>query len=323
MQIRLSTSTCRIFHVLHNYCILDISVMSSVNKTKLKSKSVSARLYSPKPESDTRESDRSLREQLQLLENENSELRYRLDSLRKAKNQLIIKREKIPSYTSLRSSSHSLPSETRAQSQENILPPGVADQLPPETGDIELRLLELERTWQLRQEEVERNLIREHEEEIQQLQRDNTELRDELEQTRIEKSELVSDFTMKEAKWLEEIQQLESRCLIIREEGNSQEELVEEYKGMIKQLTDKELRIENLLAENSHLRKKINKREEEWRVREEELSLELRNAWGERYHEWITKAERKMQELQDMNQILQDMAGKKVDEMSEKKLSKR
>lgn len=290
--------------------------MSSVNKakvTKSKSSSVSTRLYSPKPESDARQSDRSLREQLQLMENENSELRYRLDSLRKAKNQLIIKREKIPGNTALRSSSSSLPSETRTQSQEKFLPT-VADQ-----EDIELRLLELERTWQLRQEEAERNLIREHEAEIQQLQRDSTELRDELEQTRVEKSELISDFTMKEAKWLEEIQQLESRCVVVREEGDNHEE----YKEMVKQLCDKELRIENLLAENSHLRKKSENREEEWRVREEELSLELRNAWGERYHVWITKAEKKMQELQGMNQILQDMVGKKVDEMSEKKLSKR
>ena len=297
--------------------------MNKTKVTKSKSSSVSTRLYSPKPESDTRQSDRSLREQLQLFENENSELRYRLDSLRKAKNQLIIKREKIPSYTSLRASSNFLPSETRTQSQEKVLPPGIADQLSPEPEDIELRLLELERIWQMRQEEVERNLIREHEEEVQQLHSDNTELRVELEQTRVEKSELVSDFTMKEAKWLEEIQQLESSCVMIREEGDSHEELVEECRKLIKQLTDKQLRIENLLAENSHLRQTMEKREEEWRVREEELSLELRNAWGERYHEWITKAERKMQELQDMNQILQDIVERKVDQMSEKKLSKR
>ena len=33
-------------------------------------------------------------------------------------------------------------------------------------------------------------------------------------------------------------------------------------------------------------------------------NLQIRKKWGERYHEWITKAERKMEELQQINIML-------------------
>ncbi|KAI6646146.1 hypothetical protein LOD99_9419 [Oopsacas minuta] len=272
-------------------------------KSKPKLQSVSTRLCSPKSDTETRRSERSLKEQLQLLENENSELRYRLDSLRRAKNQLIIKREKVPICHSIRTSSPSL--ETQSITEDSAHPVDLLS----DREDLQLRELELERLWQLRQEEVERNLIREHEEEIQQLQRDNIELRGAVEQTRLEKSELIADFEIKEVKWLQEIQQLETKCNSTID--SDYQDLGEKCRELRKLLREKELRADNLLAENSHLRATLDKREEEWRVREEELSLELRNAWGKRYHEWITKAERKMQELQEMNQILQNMVEKK------------
>jgi hypothetical protein len=32
--------------------------------------------------------------------------------------------------------------------------------------------------------------------------------------------------------------------------------------------------------------------------------LQIRKKWGERYQEWITKAEKKMEELQQVNALL-------------------
>jgi hypothetical protein len=32
--------------------------------------------------------------------------------------------------------------------------------------------------------------------------------------------------------------------------------------------------------------------------------LQIRKQWGERYHEWMTKAEKKMEELQEVNTLL-------------------
>ena len=34
------------------------------------------------------------------------------------------------------------------------------------------------------------------------------------------------------------------------------------------------------------------------------IFFKIRRQWGERYHEWITKAEQKMEELQKVNQLL-------------------
>ena len=285
--------------------------MYSSNKPKIKSKSqsVSARLYTPKPEAETRQSERELKEQLQLLESENSELRYRLDSLRKAKNQLIIKREKAPINAFPFVQTLPVPSP---------LSQGSRDQLSLEEEELELRLFELERAWRERLEETECNLLREHEREVQLLEREKGELKGELEIVRIEKGELVRELENKESKWLEEVQRLESTVSECKREEGSYEELILECRELRKLVRDQELRVENLLAENCHLRGTMGKREEEWKVREEELSLELRNAWGQRYHEWITKAERKMQELQEMNQILQDMMDKRVAQITDK-----
>ena len=280
------------------------------SRMKSKSQSISPRLYTPRPDLEPRQTERELREQVQLLESENSELRYRLDSLRKAKNQLIIKREKSPVNNAF-ASMRTLP--VTSLSTEALS--GAVDQL---TLDGELE--ELERAWRARLEETECSLLREHEAEVQLLERDRTQLRGELEAASVEKSELVRDFGDKENRWLEEIQRLESAVSDCKREEGSYEELALECRELRKLVKRQELRVENLLAENSHLRGTMDKREEEWKVREEELNLDLRNAWGQRYHEWITKAERKMQELQEMNQILQDMMDRRVGQITDRNL---
>ena len=289
---------------------------SKPKSSRTKPKSVSPRLYIPKPETEGRQSERELRDQLALLESENSELRYRLDSLRKAKNQLIIRRERAPTavFPSVRPT---------APSSLSLGAPSLSgDQLPLEEENLQARLFELEGEWRQRLEEAQCSLLREHETEVEQLERDRTALRGELELARVEKGELAREIGEKEDKWLEEIQRLESAVSDCKGREGSYDDLTLECRELRKLVKRQELRVDNLMAENSHLRGTMDKREADWKLREEELSLELRNAWGERYHAWITKAERKMQELQEMNKILQDMMDRRVEQITDRNRDK-
>ena len=295
----------------------------------MKSQPVSTRLYSAKTSlTEIKQSDLDLREQVRRLEAENSELRYRLDSLRKAKNQLIVKRDK-PEYSYF-SPVRTLPiiSTPKPSMRESYSLPTFSvdcrnDSRSSLASSDELKVLELEKAWRVRLEETERNLLLDHEEEVKQLEKEKRQLRGEVEQIRLDKSELLIDFERKEAKWADELQRREcdsSRVVASRE--GEYEELVLRCRQLERLGKEQELRVDNLLAENSYLRRAHGQREEEWKLREDELSLEIRKAWGQRYHEWITKAEKKMQELQEMNRILQEMVDGRVTELSEKKYSK-
>lgn len=63
-----------------------------------------------------------------------------------------------------------------------------------------------------------------------------------------------------------------------------------------------------LLQEKSEaLLEELSIKEAEWSQKEDRLKEEIRRQWGERYHEWITKAEKKMDELHQVNNLLQAM----------------
>eukprot|EP00731_Ephydatia_muelleri_P036405 Em0249g2a len=69
------------------------------------------------------------------------------------------------------------------------------------------------------------------------------------------------------------------------------------------------LRACNAALENNckGLMEELSSKEAQWSEREESLKLEIQKQWGERYHEWITKADKKMEELQKVNSMFQSL----------------
>lgn len=82
-----------------------------------------------------------------------------------------------------------------------------------------------------------------------------------------------------------------------------------------------DLKMEELIAANALLREcnemmqgkceglveDLSVKEALWSEREETFKAEIRQQWGDRYSAWIAKAERKMEELQQINTLLQGM----------------
>ncbi|KAI0242293.1 hypothetical protein LSAT2_014128 [Lamellibrachia satsuma] len=85
-------------------------------------------------------------------------------------------------------------------------------------------------------------------------------------------------------------------------------------------LTLDEVRGDNtaLVIENTGLQDQVHQlmmelseKEALWCEREEEMNKKLNEQWGEKYAEWISKVDHKMDELQQANAMLQGMLKKK------------
>ncbi|XP_058953314.2 putative uncharacterized protein MYH16 [Pocillopora verrucosa] len=205
------------------------------------------------------------------LEQQVSDLKKRLDELRKAKNTTIIKKDKeyvttgTPKASSINASTGS---------------PGLAD-------------YHKERATSSDTCAVPQNKLQE--EDVRILQKNIASLKElhkaELEELNkeVEKQARQSDSNM--AAELEKLKQ-------------ENEELKEENRLLRTRETGLQLQVDNLLEE-------LSKKEAEWCSKEEKLMLEIKTSWGEKYQQWMAQTEQKIEELQAANDFLKRLLQEK------------
>ncbi|XP_011404772.1 PREDICTED: golgin subfamily A member 6C-like [Amphimedon queenslandica] len=274
----------------------------------------------------TRQEAVAMKSKIRSLELEVETLKQRLESLRKAKSTTIIKREREEvliqppnlgrRFSALDTSSNSLTASKQSlASNSHSEMEGKSLMLQEELQQKEAKLKES-------RDEI--NRLSSHkvkyEEKIDQLQIEHQgivkELKNKLQECQLElKKESEKQPAKKEINVHVKCVSLEEKEDLLKE----MEKLRIDNKELAKQLSDiidvnVQLRESNqLLQEKCEvLLEELSVKEAKWTEREEKLQAEIRRQWGERYHEWITKAEKKMEELQKVNQLLQTLLRKEA-----------
>lgn len=78
---------------------------------------------------------------------------------------------------------------------------------------------------------------------------------------------------------------------------NQNREFQQENEELKSKTAELQLRVEELLEE-------LSKKEAEWCTKEEKLLLEVKASWGEKYQKWMAQTEQKIEELQTANNFL-------------------
>ncbi|XP_064394411.1 uncharacterized protein LOC135341683 [Halichondria panicea] len=244
------------------------------------------------------------------LELELSTLKHRLDSLRKAKSTTIVRREvehvRVSSpklgrryYSSLdsRPSTGSLQEPTPTQSACNH---GGSDmlaqlkELRKQVGCLDRELL-AERASHDKQRE---NLVIQHETEMNTLREKS---QSQLSALRESVNKIKEDQIKTEC---EQCSEVLCECERVRGESDELREKLGQLVSMNQRLRDSNLLLQ---GKCETLLEDLSIKEAKWTEREEALKNEIRKQWGQRYHEWLVKAEKKMEELQQVNTLLQGM----------------
>ncbi|KAJ7389480.1 hypothetical protein OS493_031451 [Desmophyllum pertusum] len=203
------------------------------------------------------------------LEHQVSDLKRRLDELRKAKNTTIIKKDK--EYIST-GTPHIVCNSTTA------------------TGKPDLPEDQKERTSSLDTEQLQ-DKVQESNQEVKTLQENIAALKElhkaELEELKkeVEKQAKQSDSS------------LAAELEIVKRQN---QELQDENKLLRSKGIDLQLQVDDLLEA-------LSKKEAEWCSKEEKLMLEIKTSWGEKYQKWMAQTEQKMEELQTANDLLKRM----------------
>lgn len=202
------------------------------------------------------------------LEHQVSDLKKRLDELRKAKNTTIIKKDKEYITTG---SSHVVGESTSTGSPD----------LPEVHNKERTRSLDLELQSKMQESNQQVKTLHENIAALKELHRAELE---ELKKE-VEKQAKESDSTL--AAELENVKQ-------------QNKELQEENKMLHSKGIDLQLQVDDLLEE-------LSRKEAEWCSKEEKLMLEIKTSWGEKYQKWMTQTEQKIDELQKANDLLKSM----------------
>jgi len=201
------------------------------------------------------------------LEHQVSDLKRRLDELRKAKNTTIIKKNKEYITTG---TPHAVGESTSTGSPDL-----------PEHRKERTRSLDVDLQSKMQESNQQVNTLHEniaalkelHKVELEELKRE------------VEKQAKESDSTL--AAELEKVKQ-------------QNKELQEENKLLHSKGIDLQLQIDDLLEE-------LSRKEAEWCSKEEKLMLEIKTSWGEKYQKWMAQTEQKIEELQRANDLLKGM----------------
>lgn len=104
--------------------------------------------------------------------------------------------------------------------------------------------------------------------------------------------------------FLQAIDELEAEMVVLRDENAK---LLDKITELIS--ANDALRACNFALEGNckSLLEDLSIKEAQWSQKEESLKHEIQKQWGEKYHEWITKADKKMEELQTVNSMFQSL----------------
>lgn len=211
----------------------------------------------------------SLKYKVKELEHEVSTLKSRRDELRKAKNTTITKREREVVEVGFKRDPH-----------------------------YEAKIAELEK--QLREKSAQKN------KEIEELKKQHAEA--------LEAEEKRRKDLQKQLDELYEKMEKERKDLIDKLEKQKKtppcnhEDLLYRLKTQVAELEGDKAALQ---LENKDLKDRINSlhlelsvKEAKWCEKEEQYNLKLKQQWGDKYAEWMAETERKINELQEANQLL-------------------
>lgn len=204
------------------------------------------------------------------LEEQVSDLKKRLDELRKAKNTTIIKKDKTYVTTSVPHNGY------------NSTPKGTSD------ADDDHR--QVTSSLQAASDKSAEGSIEEMEDQQHNIAALKEMHRAEIEELRKEVEKQAKQVDSNTAAELE----------ILKKRNG---ELLEENEKLTLKTTELQLRVDELLEE-------LSKKEAEWCSREEKLLLEGKTSWGEKYQKWMAQTEQKIEELTAANNFLRTLLEK-------------
>lgn len=210
------------------------------------------------------------------LEEQVSDLKKRLEELRKAKSTTIIKKDKT--YVAS-GAPHKLCDNATKRTAE------LHDSHRQGTASLESTEKNEERSQQdvENQQDYIARLKEMHRAEIEELRME------------VEKQAKQSDSTL--------AVELEKNAVELEKISKQNAELLEENEKLKLKTTELELRVHELLEE-------LSRKEAEWCSKEEQLLLQVKTSWGEKYQKWMAQTEQKIEELTAANNFLKGLLDK-------------
>ncbi|KAL5264389.1 hypothetical protein ACHWQZ_G005469 [Mnemiopsis leidyi] len=244
-------------------------------------------------------SDAKLR--IKELEKENNVLKSRLDELRRAKLQTIIKKEgktvaKGPTLG--RKASNAESDDSPSPDSSACLDPKLEEELQKYKQKVAELESELEALKEQHKKDMAaaktsmlqdlRNLRDEH---VTELERLAEEYSNDLDKKEVViqnfKQGVLSDSASSAAQFKDIIAKLREENLALREQNQMQSA----------QLVNLELRVKDSLTE-------LSEKEAAWCELEEKLKVQIQKSWGEKYQAWMLATEKKIEDLRKTNEFL-------------------
>nr|XP_039248908.1 puff II/9-1 protein-like [Styela clava] len=240
-----------------------------------------------------------LKNRIKDLEGEVGTLKARLDELRKAKNNTILKREREVIHVGEPTLGRPAGVETSKYKE-----------LEKKLSDSEARYAALKKELSDFKEELKNKDLAKHktEEQSEMWKKKYQELEADVNSLQMNHEIELGKCKAKVREKTAEAEDLSTELERLRERLEIKA-MQEEHKG--RENTDREGHITKLTNENAFLREKIETlylelsvKEAQWTEREEKYKVEIKKEWGEKYGVWMAATEKRLKELHEANEML-------------------